>query len=105
MPLAPQTTMHPPMPRPDAESQHPASGPRTLVVAASLLTVVLGGLVLLVLYSLMALAARVDRYEDQLELEQYRVREYAPPLTKTRKGKSENIRVSATPDLSHGGNT
>ena len=68
-----------------------------------ILGVVLGGLVLLVLYSLMAMAARVDRYEDQLELEQYRVREYAPPLTK--KGKSVNIRVSATPDLSHGGTT
>jgi len=71
-----------------------------------ILGVVLSGLVLLVLYSLMAMAARVDRYEDQLELEQYRVREYAPPLTKTRKGENQRTSlVSATPDLSHGGNT
>ena len=71
-----------------------------------ILLMVLGGLVLLVLYSLLAMAAKGDEYDeylDQLELEQYRVREYAPPLTK--KGKSVNIRVSATPDLSHGGTT
>ena len=52
-----------------------------------ILGVVLSGLVLLVLYSLMAMAARVDRYEDQLELEQYRVREYAPRSRKHEKGK------------------
>jgi hypothetical protein len=68
-----------------------------------ILVMVLGGLALLVLYSLLAMAAKGDEYLDQLELEQYRVREYAPPLTK--KGKSENLRVSATPDLSHGGTT
>ena len=71
-----------------------------------ILGVVLGGLVLLVLYSLLAMAAKGDEYDeylDQLELEQYPVREYAPPLAK--RGKSENIRVSATPDLSHGGTT
>jgi len=67
------------------------------------LGVVLGGLVLLVLYSLLAMAAKGDEHLDQLELEQYRDLEYAPPLTK--RGKSENIRVSATPDLSHGGTT
>jgi len=74
-----------------------------------ILVMVLGGLALLVLYSLLAMAAKGDEYDeylDQLELEQYRVREYAPPLTKTQKrGKSKNIRVSATPDLSHGGTT
>ena len=68
-----------------------------------ILVMVLGGLALLVLYSLLAMAAKGDEYLDQLELEQYRVREYAPPFTK--KGKSVNIRVSATPDLSHGGTT
>jgi len=68
-----------------------------------ILVMVLGGLALLVLYSLLAMAAKGDEYLDQLELEQYRVREYAPPLMK--RGKSENIRVSATPDLSHGGTT
>ena len=70
------------------------------------LGVVLGGLVLLVVYSLLAMAAKGDEYDeylDQLELEQYRVIEYAPPLTQ--RGKSKNIRVSATPDLSHGGTT
>ena len=71
-----------------------------------ILVMVLGGLALLVLYSLLAMAAKGDEYDeylDQLELEQYPVREYAPPLTK--RGKSKNIRVSATPDLSHGGTT
>ena len=68
-----------------------------------ILVMVLGGLALLVIYSMLAMAAKGDEYLDQLELEQYRVREYAPPLTK--KGKSENLRVSATPDLSHGGTT
>ena len=77
-----------------------------LFYGVCILGVVLSGLVLLVLYSLMAMAARVDRYEDQLELEQYRVREYAPPLTKTRKGENQRTSlVSATPDLSHGGTT
>ena len=64
---------------------------------------VMGGLALLVLYSLLAMAAKSNEYLDQLELEQYPVREYAPPLAK--RGKSKNIRVSATPDLSHGGTT
>jgi len=68
-----------------------------------ILVMVLGGLALLVIYSMLAMAAKGDEYLDQLELEQYRVREYAPPFTK--KGKSVNIRVSATPDLSHGGTT
>ena len=68
-----------------------------------ILVMVLGGLALLVIYSMLAMAAKGDEYLDQLELAQYRVREYAPPLTK--RGKSENIRVSATPDLSHGGTT
>ena len=71
-----------------------------------ILVMVLGGLALLVIYSMLAMAAKGDEddaYWDQLALEQYRVREYAPPFTK--KGKSVNIRVSATPDLSHGGTT
>ena len=72
-------------------------------VGVFILVMVLGGLALLVIYSMLAMAAKGDEYLDQLELEQYRVREYAPPLTK--KGKSVNIRVSATPDLSHGGTT
>jgi hypothetical protein len=74
-----------------------------------ILVMVLGGLALLVLYSLLAMAAKGDEYDaywDQLELEQYRVREYAPPAHEnTKRGKSENLRVSATPDLSHGGTT
>jgi len=71
-----------------------------------ILVMVLGGLALLVLYSLLAMAAKGDEYLDQLELEQYRVREYAPPLTKTRKGENQRTSlVSATPDWSHGGTT
>lgn len=68
-----------------------------------ILGVVLGGLVLLVLLSLLAMAQKGDEYLDQLELEQYRVREYAPPLIK--RAKSENLCVPATSDLYHGGTT
>jgi len=68
-----------------------------------ILGVVLGGLVLLVLYSLLVMAQRGDECLDQLELEMFKTSQYAPPLIKSEK--SENLRVSATPDLSHGGTT
>jgi hypothetical protein len=68
-----------------------------------ILGVVLSGLVLLVLYSLLAMAQKGDEFLDQLELEQHRAREYAPPLTK--KGDAENVCVPATSDLYHGGAT
>jgi len=67
-----------------------------------ILLMVLGGLVLLVLYSLLAMAAKGDEYDeylDQLELEQYPVREYAPPLTKTPKGENQRISVCRPPPI------
>ena len=68
-----------------------------------ILGVVLGGLVLLVLYSLLVMAQRGDECLDQLELEMLKAYEYAPPRRKS--GKSENLRVPATSDLYHGGTT
>ena len=68
-----------------------------------ILGIVLGGLVLLVLYSLLVMAQRGDECLDELELEILKSREYAPPHIKSEK--SENLRVSATPDLYHGGTT
>ena len=68
-----------------------------------ILGVVLGGLVLLVLYSLLVMAQRGDECLDQLELEMLKNHQYAPPLIKS--GKSENLRVPATSDLYHGGIT
>jgi hypothetical protein len=68
-----------------------------------MLGVVLGGLVLLVLYSLLAMAQKGDELLDQIELEQLCVREYAPPLTK--KGEAENACVPAPSDWYHGGAT
>ncbi|MDP1760683.1 MAG: hypothetical protein Q8L43_00485 [Deltaproteobacteria bacterium] len=68
-----------------------------------ILGVVLGGLVLLVLYSLLAMAQKGDECLDQLELEMLKTSKYAPPLIKSEK--SENLRVPATSDLYHGGIT
>ena len=61
----------------------------------------LGGLVLLVLYSLLVMAQRGEQCLDQLEMEMLRNRQAAPDLIKS--GKSETIRVPATSDLYHGG--
>jgi hypothetical protein len=68
-----------------------------------ILGVVLGGLVLLVIFSLLVMAQRGDECLDQLELEMLKTQEYAPPLIK--RGKSENLCVPATSDLYHGGIT
>jgi hypothetical protein len=68
-----------------------------------ILGIVLGGLVLLVLYSLLAMAQRGDECLDQLELEMFKPLEYAPPRIKSEA--SENLRVPATSDLYHGGTT
>ena len=68
-----------------------------------ILGIVLGGLVLLVLYSLLVMAQRGDECLDQLELEMLKSPEYAPPRIKSEK--SENLRVPATSDLYHGGTT
>ena len=68
-----------------------------------ILGAVLGGLVLLVLYSLLVMAQRGDACLDQLEMEMLKNHKYAPP--RIRSGKSENLRVPATSDLYHGGIT
>ena len=74
-----------------------------LFYGVCILGVVLGGLVLLVLYSLLAMAQKGDECLDQLELEMLKTHKYAPPLIKSEK--SENLRVPATSDLYHGGAT
>jgi hypothetical protein len=64
-----------------------------------ILLMVLGGLVLLVLYSLLAMAAKGDEYDeylDQLELEQYPVREYAPLSPK---GENQRTSVCRPPPI------
>jgi hypothetical protein len=68
-----------------------------------ILGIVLGGLVLLVLYSLLVMAQRGDECLDQLELEMLKPLEYAPSRIKSEE--SENLRVPATSDLYHGGTT
>lgn len=65
-----------------------------------ILGAVLGGLVLLVLYSLLVMAQRGDACLDQLEMEMLKNYQ-AASLTKS--GKSENLRVPAVSDLYHGG--
>ena len=68
-----------------------------------ILGIVLGGLVLLVLYSLLVMAQRGDECLDQLELEMLKPLEYAPPCIKSEE--SENLRVPTTSDLYHGSTT
>jgi hypothetical protein len=63
---------------------------------------VLGGLVLLVLYSLMVMAQRADQCLDQLEMEM--LKNYQA-TARIKSGKSENLRVPAASDLYHGGIT
>ena len=63
----------------------------------------LGGLVLLLLFSLLAMAQKGDECLDQLELEMRKTFEYAPPRLKSEK--SDDLRVPATSDLYHGGTT
>ena len=63
--------------------------------------VVLGGLVLLVLYSLLVMAQRGDQGLDQLELEMLKNHQvFSPPI---KSEKSENLGMPATSDLYHGG--
>ena len=61
---------------------------------------VLGGLVLLVLYSLLVMAQRADQSLDQLEMEMLKNYQATAHL---KSGKSENLRVPAASDLYHGG--
>jgi hypothetical protein len=56
-----------------------------------------GGLVLLVIYILLAMAQKGDTYYEQLEMEQPRVREYASLVSK--KGEAENLGAPVTVDF------
>jgi len=64
-----------------------------------ILGVVLGGLVLLVLYSLLVMAQRGDESLDQLEMEMLKNYQ-AASLMKTKQ--SGNLRLPAASDLYHG---
>ena len=68
-----------------------------------ILGIVLGGLVLLVLFSLLTLAQKGDECLDRLELEKRKLCEYAPPRIKSEK--SEDLRVPVASDLYHSGTT
>ena len=68
-----------------------------------ILGAVLGGLVLLVLYSLLVMAQRADQSLDQLEMEM--LKDYQAASCLTKRGKSETLRLPATSDLYHGGIT
>jgi hypothetical protein len=62
-----------------------------------ILGVVLGGLVFLILFSLLAMARKGDESLEQLELARLRTPKYAPLPMK--KAKSENLGVPTTSDL------
>jgi hypothetical protein len=68
-----------------------------------ILGIVLGGVVLLLLFSLSAMAQKGEECLDQLELEIGKTFEYAPPRPKSEK--AEDLRVPATSDLYHRGTT
>jgi hypothetical protein len=89
----------------------PASGPAGYLrrkamslffYGVCILGAVLGGLVLLVLYSLLVMAQKGDACLDQLEMEMLKNHQAASRL---KSAKSENLRVPATSDVYHGGIT
>jgi hypothetical protein len=63
--------------------------------------VVLGGLILLVIYSLLTMAQKGDKFQEQLELEEPRDQEYARSVII--RGKSENLGVPAASDVYYDG--
>jgi hypothetical protein len=65
--------------------------------------IILGVVVVLLLFSLLAMAQKGDECLDQLESEIRKTFEHAPPRLKSEK--SEDLRVPATSDLYHGGTT
>ena len=65
-----------------------------------ILGIVLGGLVLLVTFSLLVMARKGEEFYDQLKMEPPLDREYAPPMSK--KGQPENLGTSGIFDLPHG---
>jgi hypothetical protein len=66
-----------------------------------ILGVVLGGLVSLVLYSLLAMAREGEESLEKLELKMLRTQEYSPPLANREKLKS--LVVPTISDLYQGG--
>ena len=68
-----------------------------------ILGAVLGGLVLLVLYSLLVMAQRGDQCLEQLELEMLKNHKITTSFIKSEK--SENLGMPVTSDLYHGGTT
>jgi hypothetical protein len=65
-----------------------------------ILGVVLGGLVLLVLYSLLVMAQRGDACLDQLEMEM--LKNYQA-TSRLKSAKDETLRLPASSDFYHGG--
>jgi hypothetical protein len=68
-----------------------------------ILGMVLGGMLFLLLFSLLAMAQKGDECLEQMEIEMRETFAYAPSGLKSEK--CEDLRVSATSDLSHGGTT
>jgi hypothetical protein len=66
-----------------------------------ILGVVLGGAVLLVLFSLLAMAKKGEESFEKLEFERFQARENPHFLPK--RGKTNNLGVPTTSDLYHGG--
>ena len=66
-----------------------------------ILGAVLGGLVLLVLYSLLVMAKRGDECLDQLEMEM--LEDYQAASSFIKSEKSETLGMPVTSDLYHGG--
>lgn len=64
---------------------------------------VLGGLVMLVLYSLLVMAHRGGQYLDQLEMEM--LKNHKATFSPIKSEKSENLGMPVTSDLYHGGIT
>ena len=73
-----------------------------LFYGVCILGVVLGGLLLLVIFSLLTMAQKGDECLDQLELEMLKNHK-AASLNKSEK--SKNLGMPATSDLFHGGTT
>jgi hypothetical protein len=74
-----------------------------LFYGVCILGTVLGGLVLLVLYSLLVMAKRGDECLDQLEMEM--LEDYQAASSFIKSEKSENRGMPVTSDLYHGGTT
>jgi hypothetical protein len=74
-----------------------------LLYGVCILGAVLGGLVLLVLYSLLVMAQRGDQYLEQLELEMLKNHKITTTFIKNEK--SDNFGMPVISDVYHGGTT